>query len=194
MVLPLVAWSFGGIESTTIAAFESRSVKDISWAASSVHWITVFLYLAYTIAVMLAVPSAGSSSIFSRQIDSTGINVVEAVRQAGYSQFADFITACLLYSVLSCGNSSLYMASRTLYGLASNDRVARRHDLVSGVLQYLGMINPLTGVPLNAVIFSWLIFCWVPLIGFTENGKSLSLADVSDVYAVRDRLHANPAS
>lgn len=179
MGLPLVAWSFGGIEATTIAAFESRSTKDISWASSSVHWLTISLYLLYTVAVMLTVKSTGQSFIFSSQ-GSTGLSVVQAVRDAGHDEIADFINACLLYSVLSAGNTALYMASRTLYGLASNERLSRRHDLVSRWIQYLGMINPLTGVPLNAVIFSWLAFCWMPLLGFVEDGKSPGLIGVSD--------------
>lgn len=178
MALPLVAFSFGGIESTTIAAFEARSIKDISRASSSVHWFTIFLYILYTVAVMLVVKSVGHSFIFSVEATSLTSSVVHAVDEAGYHSFASFINGFFLYSVLSCGNTAIYMASRTLYGLASNERLARRHDLLSRWIQYLGMVNPVTGVPLNAIIFSWLILCWVPMLGFAQDGNWQGLAGV----------------
>lgn len=94
------------------------------------------------------------------------------------SGLANFVNAVLLYSVVSCGNAALYMASRTLYGLASSERVKRK-GITNPVIRYLGSTRPGTGVPFYAVVFSWLIFCWVPFLGFAWNGDWETLAGVS---------------
>ncbi|KUI73380.1 putative amino-acid permease meu22 [Cytospora mali] len=182
MGLPLVAWSFGGIESTTVAAFEARSVKDIARASSSVHWITFSLYLLFTISIMLTVPWNDPSlpAIYSQATSNTArhgdhcgssqIAVVVALcnERSGHQSrpgLAGFVNGCLLYSVLSAGNTALYVASRTLYGLASSPRL-RERGYLGRFMRSLGTTHPRTGVPVYAVVFSWLIFCWVPLLAF----------------------------
>lgn len=200
MALPLVAWSFGGIESTTMAAFEARSVKDIAWASSSIHWITFLLYLFFAISVMLTIPwdSSNLASIYSRatgNITTLGetcglsqIAVVVALCNSNSSYYdynnsnsnsslahhyrphpelAGFANGCLLYNVLSAGNTALYLASRTLYGLASSPRL-RGRGYIGMLIRSLGTTNPRTGVPVHAVVFSWLILCWVPLLAFHD--------------------------
>lgn len=97
---------------------------------------------------------------------------------ADVSGLANFVNVVLLYSVLSCGNAALYIASRTLYGLASSERV-RRKGLTNPLIRYLGSTRPGTGVPFYAVVFSWLIFCWAPFLGFAWHGDWQALADVS---------------
>lgn len=205
MALPLVAWSFGGIESTTMAAFEARSVKDIAWASSSVHWITFLLYLFFGISIMLTVhwKDASLPPIYSRTTSNTttsdnacgssSIAVIVALCNSNpshaYKQtnLAGFANGCLLYSVLSAGNTALYMASRTLYGLASSPRLLE-HGYNGGFIHSLGTTHPRTGVPVYAVVFSWLIFCWVPILGFHDDPNWTVLAGVSIKY------HAGKAS
>lgn len=195
MALPLVAWSFGGIDSTTMAAFEARSVKDIALASSSVHWITFLLYLFFGISIMLTVPWNSSSFplIYSREISNSTTNVGACVssqiavvvalcnsnssyydedsnngiayRHQPHPSLAGFVNGCLLYSVLSAGNTALYLASRTLYGLTSSPRL-RGHGYLGELIRLLGTVDPRTGVPVYAVVFSWLILCWVPLLAF----------------------------
>lgn len=199
MALPLVAWSFGGIESTTMAAFEARSVRDIAWASSSIHWITFFLYLLLSIAIMLTVPweDPDLPSIYSRATGDTkstnetcgpsSIAVVVALCNTtksnthSNSSLAGFVNGCLLYSVLSAANTALYVASRTLYGLTSSSKI-RERGYLGGFIQALGTTHPRTGVPIYAVVFSWLVFCWVPLLGFHDDPDWKVLNDVSTTY------------
>lgn len=84
-----------------------------------------------------------------------------------YPDLAGFVNGCLLYSVLSAGNTALYVASRTLYGLASSPRL-RARGYFGMLIRSLGTTNPRTGVPVYAVVFSWLILCWVPLLAFHD--------------------------
>lgn len=218
MALPLVAWSFGGIESTTMAAFEAKSIKDIALASKSIHWILIVLYFFYTLGVMFTVPWDASdltsfhpwvnvtqatgnnnSQLYQTfnttdQCNKSTISVVQAICNIHRPQdgipnadvlgLASFVNAVLLYSVLSCGNAALYMASRTLYGLASSERVKRK-GLTNPVIRYLGSTRPGTGVPFYAVVFSWLIFCWVPFLGFSRGGDWPALAGVSCQEALK---------
>lgn len=212
MALPLVAWSFGGIESTTMAAFEAKTIGDIALASRSIHWILIVLYFFYILGMMFTVPWDASDltsfhpwvNITSATLDpdsrlfntfstadecnKTTIGVVKAIcnirrpdggpPHADVSGLANFVNVVLLYSVLSCGNAALYMASRTLYGLASSERVKRK-GITNPVIRYLGSTRPGTGVPFYAVVFSWLIFCWVPFLGFAWHGDWKTLAGVS---------------
>lgn len=212
MALPLVAWSFGGIESTTMAAFEARTVGDIALASRSIHWILIGLHFFYILGMMFTVPwdssdvtsfhpwvnitraSSDPRSGLFNTFNSTDecykstVAVVKAICNINRPQdgppntdvkgLANFVNVGILYSVLSCGNAALYIASRTLYGLASSERVKRK-GLTNPLIRYLGSTRPGTGVPFYSVVFSWLIFCWVPFLGFAWNGDWKTLASVS---------------
>lgn len=212
MALPLVAWSFGGVESTTMAAFEAKRKSDIAMASRSIHWILIVLYFFYILGMMFTIPldesdlmsfhpwvdiaaAAGNSTSglyktfnATDPCNKTTIGVVKAICNIGRDGddppnadvrgLANFVNVVLLYSVLSCGNAALYIASRTLYGLASSERVSRK-GLTNPVIRYLGSTRPGTGVPFYAVVLSWLIFCWVPFMGFYSHGDWEFLASVS---------------
>lgn len=212
MALPLVAWSFGGIESTTMAAFEAKTIGDIALASRSIHWILIILQFFYILGMMFTIPwdvsdvasfhpwvsitkaTANPTSLLYNTFDTADacnkstIGVVRAIcnidrspggpPHADASGLANFVNVVLLYSVLSCGNAALYIASRTLYGLASSERVKRK-GIANPLLRYLGSTRPGTGVPFYAVVFSWLIFCWAPFLGFRDGGDWEILANVS---------------
>jgi amino acid permease len=214
MALPLVAWSFGGVESTTMAAFEAKTIGDIALASRSIHWILILLHFFYILGMMFTVPwdvsdvasfhpwvsiataTNNPDSLLYNTFNATDpcnkstIGVVRAIcninRTPGgppspdVSGLANFVNVVLLYSVLSCGNAALYIASRTLYGLASSERVKRK-GIANPLIRYLGSTRPGTGVPFYAVVFSWLIFCWAPFLGFACDGDWGGLADVSQV-------------
>lgn len=218
MALPLVAWSFGGVESTTMAAFEAKTIGDIALASRSIHWILILLHFFYILGMMFTIPwdvsdvtsfhpwvnitlaTADPTSRLFNSFNTTDacnkstVGVVRAIcninrlpdepPNADVSGLANFVNVVLLYSVLSCGNAALYIASRTLYGLASSERVKRK-GITNPLIRYLGSTRPGTGVPFYAVVFSWLIFCWAPFLGFAKNGDWRGLANVSQG---RDRL------
>ncbi|KAG6360993.1 hypothetical protein INS49_009212 [Diaporthe citri] len=221
MALPLVAWSFGGIESTTMAAFEARTIGDIALASRSIHWILIGLHFFYILGMMFTVPwdssdvtsfhpwvnvtraSADPDSGLFNTFNSTDecykstVAVVKAICNINRPQdgppnadvrgLANFVNVVILYSVLSCGNAALYIASRTLYGLASSERVKRK-GLTNPLIRYLGSTRPGTGVPFYSVVFSWLIFCWVPFLGFAWNGDWKTLASMRQFLFVTSSM------
>lgn len=258
MALPLVAWGFGGIESTAMAAFEARpktaslnttqnqqpngvtksswwqklnpkrvfsqngnskrrtdrysddpnviQLRDIARASGLVHWVSVALYLFYNFAIALTVPwdyldkpsifalisdpihfensTCGNTSLAvlvpfcNNTISDTQTNRSSA--QYYNPTIASFINGFLLYSVISCGNTALYMASRTLYGLATSHQLSDQSNrAVRTITRVLGYIVTTSGVPMYAVVLSCLMFCWVPLMGFKNNEQWVVVADVS---------------
>lgn len=180
--------------------------RDIAWASSSVHWITLSLYLFYNIAIALTVPwdYLPEPSIFTQSTNNIDFgnsscghtamaifvpfcNNTVAISANGTVQkhlyqphFANFVNFCLLYSVISCGNTALYLASRTFYGLVTADAVRNRGSgKVQKITRTLGTVLPASGVPMNAVVISFLIFLWVPLMSFKDNEQWVVAADVS---------------
>ncbi|KAG8158674.1 hypothetical protein KVR01_011796 [Diaporthe batatas] len=220
MALPLVAWSFGGIESTTMAAFEAKTIGDIALASRSIHWILIVLHFFYIIGMMFTIPwdvsdvasfhpwvnitqaTADPASLLFNTFNSADecnkstIGVVRAIcninrppggpPNADVSGLANFVNVVLLYSVLSCGNAALYIASRILYGLASSERVKRK-GVANPLLRYLGSTRG-RGVPFYAVVFSWLIFCWAPFLGFVHGGDWEILANLRQFLFVTSSM------
>ena len=71
-----------------------------------------------------------------------------ALSNAGITAGASLINAVIVIAVISAGNSSLYVASRTMLFMARNGKAPR----------LLGKVNR-AGVPWVALIFSNLIAC-----------------------------------
>lgn len=180
MALSLVSWSFGGIESTTMAAYEAKYQKDVSFASTKLHWIVFGIYLIFSLALVLTVPWNYTStlSIYTRAASKnlcgdTTIAVVIALcdqstkHPKGQPVLAGFVNGCLLYAVLSCANTSLYIASRTLHGLASSKRLEGRGPMIK-FFRLFGSTYRWTGVPFSAVCASCAVLCWVPMLGFHQ--------------------------
>ncbi|KAF9771864.1 hypothetical protein IL306_010482 [Fusarium sp. DS 682] len=88
--------------------------------------------------------------------------------------------AFILFTCLTCANTNLYVASRTLFGMAKNV-----HD-THWILQWFSYFGKTNGsfVPLRAVIISAAAFCWVPLLQIPEDfGTSVSLRAYVETFA-----------
>jgi amino acid transporter len=86
--------------------------------------------------------------------------VVIAVKE--YSETAAaIINGALVFSVLSAANTSLYIASRTLYGLTY--RILGR-SAISKQFKRLSAVWEVTGAPASALFWSVLIFYALPFL------------------------------
>ena len=107
-----------------MAAYEARSSKALRFSSQWTSYIVFILYLLCTIGETLNVKWTNPN--LPGYINSTGVvikpnsesTVVVALWTAGYHKLAGIINGCLIFSVLSTSNTSLYVASRTLYGMA----------------------------------------------------------------------------
>jgi amino acid transporter len=166
------------MESTAVATFEAKSHQDIVYPALFVHWVIYFLYFLVTLAIVVSVSwqNPDLPSIFGNTIqgrDFSGYNETSGLAPnrttsptiiAIYGlnpDLAGFVNACLIFSVLSAGNSAIYYSSRTIWGLTYNLQGQNR---VSRWFQRLSPLMASSGVPIRAIFFTIGIFFWIPYL------------------------------
>ncbi|PFH57344.1 hypothetical protein XA68_15200 [Ophiocordyceps unilateralis] len=138
---------------------------------SSVY-ISIFATVAYTLAALLAALNIERNECRLPRlswIDNTqchgislqrSIFVIIAERSAN-KVLKHVINAIVVFSVLTCANTNLYVASRTLFGLTT--RLDGTGPFYLRVLAWFGRTNR-HKVPIRAMIFSALAFIWVPFL------------------------------
>ncbi|KAF2097248.1 amino acid transporter [Rhizodiscina lignyota] len=171
--IPLVAFSYLGQEIFVVTAYEAKYSKDLRRPSQ------VMPYFILTLYVLLAVGEALNVRWTDPHLPQIygGINgtvynnitlppptrsmVVFATWQAGHRSLASFLNGCLIFSVLSSSNTSLYVASRTLYGLATQ---IPETNFIGKHLQWLKIVPFKNGVPACSVLVSALFFIWLPFL------------------------------
>ncbi|KAH3979022.1 hypothetical protein HBI38_092300 [Parastagonospora nodorum] len=177
-VIPMIAFSFLGIESVAVTAFEARSSKSLRLPSQSIAYVALVLYFLCLLGQLLNVswdnkhlpqiyggigndtqgrekpiPEPGSSSMT--------IIALWAWGAIGHKALAGFLNGAMIFAVMSAGNTSLYIASRTLYGLARDvPRTTRLGRLANG----FSHVVPSTGVPARALLLSAFAFIWLPFV------------------------------
>ncbi|KAF4948198.1 hypothetical protein FGADI_9826 [Fusarium gaditjirri] len=75
------------------------------------------------------------------------------------------LNAFILFTALTCANTNLYVASRTLFGITRNIRSA---DSMPAALAWFGVTDR-DRVPLRAMVITALAFSWVPFLQGTKS-------------------------
>jgi amino acid transporter len=173
-VIPMVAFSFLGIENVAVTAFEARSSRSLRLPSQIIAYITLTLYFLCMLGQLLNVSwksnhlpliygGIGNSITDTKDLfnpRSSNLTVI-ALWDWGQKGIAGFLNGAMIFSVLSASNTSLYVASRTLYGLALDIPTTSR---LGRLLHSFSVVVPQTGVPARALIFSALAFFWLPFI------------------------------
>lgn len=73
--------------------------------------------------------------------------------------------AFIVFTALTCANTNLYVASRTLFGITRN---IRSREYVPRLLSWFGVTDR-NRVPLRAMAISAVAFCWVPFLQRKES-------------------------
>lgn len=81
---------------------------------------------------------------------------------SGHQGLADFINVCILFTQLTAANTTLYVASRTLFSLTKGVHPDADSPYVTKCLAFLGKTNR-RKVPMRALAASC-CFCWVPFL------------------------------
>jgi amino acid transporter len=181
-VIPLVAFGFTGVESIAVTAFEAKSSKSLRLPSQIMAYVIFFLYFLCTLGEVLNVKwnndhlpiiygGIGGSGFVGGNLQSTSITII-ATWEAGFYKLAGFLNGALIFSVLSAANTSLYVASRTLYGLT---REIPRTSFLGRRLNDLSYVTPKTGVPVVALLISAVSFFWLP---FLQLRKGYAVQDV----------------
>jgi amino acid transporter len=173
-VIPLVAYSFLGVETVAVTAFEAKSSRSLRLPSQLIAYVILVLYGLLALGETLNVdwrndhlPTvyngiANSSDIPSGLSSPVSSSMpVIACWNAGYKTLAGTMNGFLIFSVLSAGNTSLYVASRTLYGLA---RDVPETNFIGKWLHKASIVVPQTKVPAAALVISALSFIWLPFV------------------------------
>jgi amino acid transporter len=174
-----------GIETVAVTAFETKYSHALRRPSQSIAYIVFALYFVYTLGQVLNVKwnndhlplnysRVGSPYYTSDLHDppSTDLLII-AAWQAGYSHIAGFLNGCLIFSLFFSSTTCLYVASRTLYGLS---RDIPQTSYAGRLFGKLGLVIPRSGIPAAALLFSGIVFVWIP---FLQLGAGSAGRDVS---------------
>lgn len=192
MSLSVAMFAYMGVEVVAVSALEARSsqrhkqqdgqVSDT--VKRSASWVAPFAGLFYTISSLLttfaiqyddcALPRltwAGNecSSQNSGDVKSGSVFVTVAGRSS--RSLANAFNVFLVITALSCANTNLYVASRTLFGL-TRGLAPDETNLALRVLAYFSRTSRHFKVPYRAVIFSAVAFSWVPYLQLKSQQSS----------------------
>ena len=174
--IPLIAYSFLGVEIVAVTAFEARDLKSLRGSSQIIAYVILLIYFLCAIGETLNVKwtnsdlpviygGVGNSTATSTTSDTTtgsSSMIIIAAVKAGIANMPGFLNGCLLFSVLSASNTSLYVASRTLYGLTR--KIPRSANPFMKIFHSFSFVIPSTGVPAAALIVSAISFFWLPFL------------------------------
>ncbi|GKZ19837.1 hypothetical protein AbraIFM66951_007789 [Aspergillus brasiliensis] len=190
--IPLTAYAFQGIEVYTMTAFEARDAHALRWPSRWTAYVAVAVYIMCTLGEVINVKWYDSSlpqlhdgvanSTFSAtsKPGSSSSMIIIAALNTGNRSMAGFLNGCLFFSVLSAANTSLYVASRTLWGMAKHIPGVHQHKEV-WIKRKLAILSERTKVPVVSLLVSLLAFCWVP---FLQLANSSTVQQVIQVISI----------
>ncbi|ETS65402.1 hypothetical protein PaG_00136 [Moesziomyces aphidis] len=146
-ILVVSATLYAGVESVSIAAAEAKNpARAVPLAIRSVFYRILVLYLGTIFFISLNVPS-NDSQLVSAKSKAAASPLTIALKNGGIGAAASLINALIILSVISAGNSSLYIASRTLQSLGATGRAPK----------IFGWTTPKGKVPIPALVLSNLV-------------------------------------
>jgi len=151
-IFMIAGFSFQGTEIVGIAAGESEDPdKNVPKAINSVFWRIMLFYVGAIIIISWIIPYT-DPNLINTSLDNVAVSPFTLVFQrAGFAFAAAVMNAVILTSVLSAGNSAMYVATRMLYALAMEDKAPKMFRKVNS-----------RGVPTNslylATIFGFVAF------------------------------------
>lgn len=164
-VFMVAGFSFIGVESAAVAAGEAENPRKTMPRAINSVFIRIMLFYIGAIAVVATLVAHTDPNLLQASEENIAASPFTLVFQrAGLAVAAAFMNAVVLTSVLSAGNSTLYVGSRLLYSMAGAGRAPKvfgrvsRHGVpVWGVLgtvviSMLGFLSSLVG---DSVAYTW---------------------------------------
>ena len=146
-ILVVSATLYAGVESVALTAAEAKNPRRaVPIAIRSVFWRILIFYLGTIFFIGLNVPST-DENLVSATSKSASSPLTIALQRGGISAAASVINALIIISVISAGNSSLYIASRTLQSLGATGRAPK----------FFAFTTKRGKVPVPALVFSNLV-------------------------------------
>ena len=146
-IFMVAAFSFSNTELVGLSAAEAENPsRDVPKAINSVFWRIMIFYLGTIFVIATLIPFTEPSLLSAAEDNVAASPFTIIFRNAGFAAAASVMNAVILTSVLSCGNSSLYAASRTLQHMAEKGDAPKFFAKISS-----------HGVPVRAVLATSII-------------------------------------
>jgi len=160
-VFLVAGFSFSGTEIVGLAAGESENPEEnVPKAIKVVFWRILLFYIGAIIVIGFLIPFT-DQNLLKTGTDSIAYSPFTIVfEKCGLAIAASLMNAVILTSVLSCGNSGLYVASRMLYSLSKEGKAPK----------FLSKVNK-RGIPTNAVYITTLVACSAFFASLIGDGK-----------------------
>ena len=182
--MPFVVYSYLSVEVVIICAYEARTSKSLTWPSRIIAYFITLLIVFDSIAGLLNISWTDSHlppiGIDMRNSTAAGVTppptnniAVFAIWNAGLKSLAGFVNACIVFSLVSVSNTSMYVASRTLYGMTN--KIEAKKNIIAKVLRSFSIVVPKTGVPAAALIVSALTFIWMPFLQYQKDYETQSV-------------------
>ncbi|MFR7985997.1 amino acid permease [Zhenpiania hominis] len=165
-IFMVAGFSFVGVEATAIAAGECvNPEKTVPKAINSVFWRILLFYIGAIFIVATLIPYT-DPNLLNADVDNVAVSPFTIIfEKVGLAAAASVMNAVILTSILSCGNSTLYSASRLLYSMAESGKAPKALGKVSkkGVPVYAVLFTAataclcfLTSLDSDSVVYTWL--------------------------------------
>ncbi|TNY18367.1 amino acid permease/ SLC12A domain-containing protein [Rhodotorula diobovata] len=119
------SFSFLGTEIVALTAAEAENPRrNVPKAINRVFWRILFFYVVGVL-VMSLIVSPNDQRLINGGSDAAASPWVIGIQRAGIKALPSIINAVILIAAFSAGNSDLYAASRTLYGMACDGQAPR---------------------------------------------------------------------
>ncbi|KAL1921317.1 uncharacterized protein VTP21DRAFT_11033 [Calcarisporiella thermophila] len=150
LVLITASFSMQGSEIVGITAGESKNPRrDIPKAIKHVFWRILIFYILCMFFIGLLIPADDPTLLRSDiSLNVTISPFTRMFEKAGFAAVSSVMNTVILITILSCGNSALYVSSRTLTGLAKE-----------GIAPKIFATVNKRGVPVYSMAASALIAC-----------------------------------
>jgi lysine-specific permease len=166
-VFMVVGFAFQGTEMVGVAAGESENPeKNIPKAIKQIFW-RILLFYVLAIFVIGCLISYNDPNLLGADLGNIAVSPFTLVfKHAGLAFAAAAMNAVILTSVLSAGNSSLYVGSRVLWVLAEEGKAPAFLKKVNKggvpvnalyVTTIIGMLCFLTSLFGDGTVYSWLL-------------------------------------
>lgn len=160
-VFLVAGFSFSGTEIVGLAAGESENpAENVPKAIKSVFWRILIFYIGAIIIIAFLIPFTDKNLLKSGAESIAYSPFTIVFEKCGLAFAASVMNAVILTSVLSCGNSGLYVSSRMLYSMAKEGKAPK----------FLAKVNK-RGVPVNAIFMTLIVACTAFLASFIGDGK-----------------------
>lgn len=131
-VFLVAGFSFQGTEVVGLAAGESDNpTVNVPKAINTVFWRILLFYIGAIIVIGFLIPFNDANLLQGGVTNVAASPFTLVFARAGFGVAAGLMNAVILSSVLSCGNSGLYAASRMLYAMAVGGKAPKVFTKVS---------------------------------------------------------------